>query len=448
MKEDSSSAMMTNAPIKIPMPVKLIHPSIDFKFKGMILGFKIPIYTKEGIVDSTFYIVRDGNKCSCEENVEQITLNNIPYIINKLFELPSSNEPRWHIPLMEKFINDPKEPPNDFFESIKDTAKRYIYFQKEEHYNLYIIWIIGTYFYPIFQAYPYLFISGTKDSGKSTVMEFGESLALNGQKVTTITQAAMGKNISTQRCTLFLDQTERIDLKLIAILADSYKKTGGKRMVSQGNSTQEFDTFCPKVFGGFKELPYDLADRCIRFNMLKSRKQLNAFMGINDSLREHRHQIYSFLMMKSDEVKDVYESLESDSSRKGELWKPLHAIAQVLGLPKQKIDKLKLIFDECLSQSGQSITFEEEILLRVLYEKANNELKSIFILKTSDITTLMKNYDSDIKAVTPQWLGIRISLFDLAENKRKTGRSKLKSYTFDVNKVKDITFTYLSNVGL
>ncbi|MEM2936040.1 MAG: hypothetical protein QW231_02565, partial [Candidatus Bathyarchaeia archaeon] len=65
------------------------------------------------------------------------------------------------------------------FEEIREKLRYYIEFQDERLYDLVTLWIVGTYFTPIFNAYPYLYIGGTKRTGKTKLLSFIAQLAFN-----------------------------------------------------------------------------------------------------------------------------------------------------------------------------------------------------------------------------------------------------------------------------
>ncbi len=89
------------------------------------------------------------------------------------------------------------------------------------------------------------------------------------------------------RGTVLIDQAEKLrndkgNGNLIGLLADSYKKAGGKRRIvdtSNGRCVMEFSTYGPKAFASTKDLDPDLRDRCIRIPMVRTRKLLPDLQG-------------------------------------------------------------------------------------------------------------------------------------------------------------------------
>ena len=95
------------------------------------------------------------------------------------------------------------------------------------------------------------------------------------------------------------------------ILADSYKKGGGKRRVvefskDKARSVTEFETYAPKAFASIKELPEDLRDRCIAMPLIRSQKN---FPDPDDSIvdwREMRGKIYKYLIYDYGTIESTY----------------------------------------------------------------------------------------------------------------------------------------------
>src|SRR5207247_1721896 len=99
-----------------------------------------------------------------------------------------------------------------------------------------------------------------------------QHLCLNAIKARP-TIAALGDTIDSFRGTYLIDQADGLGRKgtedFMDIIADSYKRSGGKRMFvtinekSKTRSVVEQATYSPKAFASIRELPDDLRDRCL-----------------------------------------------------------------------------------------------------------------------------------------------------------------------------------------
>ena len=113
-----------------------------------------------------------------------------------------------------------------------------------------------------------------------------------------------------------MDQAEilsdRKNVELLGILADSYTVGGGKRRVIQitnkSRRVLEFETYSPKAFASTKEIDQDLKDRCIELNMVRAEKEYpypEAFLPIWPELRD---KLYRLLLTRWQEVREIYQT--------------------------------------------------------------------------------------------------------------------------------------------
>ena len=142
------------------------------------------------------------------------------------------------MPRLKDLIGNPYKPnPREIYNQIKDTLRTYLDLP-EEVYGLMAAWGAGTYFAHIFSAYPFLDFYGPKECGKSKSLEALRFFCFNAWKGRDITVAALGDTVDGQRGAMLIDQAEKLgqtrqsgELSLVGLLADSYKKAGGRRRV-------------------------------------------------------------------------------------------------------------------------------------------------------------------------------------------------------------------------
>jgi hypothetical protein len=438
---------------KLPFTqVETIHPAIDYKGDDMVLGFNVLTETKKGIAKRPVYIIKESNRYAFPYNPTDMKLSGNRYLVESTSGLPLINE-RWDACLAQNFVDSPTYS-KDFYRSIKESLYDYVDLPHRSHYDLVGLWITSTYFAHLFYAVPYLHLYGPKGSGKTKALEILNYLSFNSHKLSTITEAAIGDTISDQRGVVAIDQAERIKPDLVGLLADGYKRNGGRRRIVQGTGAnreiRECSTYGHKALASYKPLHHDLSDRCIRIKMAKtSRDDISDMNGHEECWPKHRDQLYRFALMCWPDVKKYYHGLSSDGTRTGELWKSLNSVALTLELPKYEIKLIKSAFDTCVGNAVSSLDAKEEAFLIALGKKAN-ETKSKFELKTSGIKELMKDELDDGNIPSAQWIGQKISLFGLVEegdSKPKT-RKKHVHYTFKPDHVKDIVGRYfdLNNI--
>ena len=131
----------------------------------------------------------------------------------------------------------------------------------------------GTYFSPIFSAFPYIHIKAPKGSGKSQCLSFLNQTAFNAVKARA-SLPALRDTVDSLRGTYLMDQADSLHRNnmedFLDVLTDSYKKAGGsvRKMVQTKNNwnLEEFEAYGPKAFASINQLPEDLRDRCIVFH--------------------------------------------------------------------------------------------------------------------------------------------------------------------------------------
>ena len=137
---------------------KRIHAALDFNGKAYI-GIYLPCRSKDNEVDSLCLITDDHQIMPATEN----NLKSAGLIIESVTETKS----RWSLSSINDYLKN-KEPASDIFNKIKEQYMEYIDFPESEAYDFFPLWVIGTYLYPLFNSYPYLYIGGIKECGKSS----------------------------------------------------------------------------------------------------------------------------------------------------------------------------------------------------------------------------------------------------------------------------------------
>ena len=432
---------------------ELLHPSLDIKDGILTVGFRYRSKPQEE--KEVFVVVSEGIIQILE--TESFIRKEKPYYFVKRSRKLIRIEERWSISALIQFLNDYNEvkidvSPLKVFEEILALTKRYIELEKEIDYFLITAWILGTYFFPIFSAYSFLHIKAPKRSGKSQCLNLLTQLCFNAVKARP-SLAALGDTVDALRGTYLIDQADSLERKgneeLLDILADSYKKSGGKRSVividkRKGRETVEFETYCPKVFASIRELPEDLRDRCLIVPLIRSQRNFPDPDDDNENWREARGKIYTFLMTKYDIVgslysvkKIQYRLTQEILGRSLELWLPVEVILECVGM-QEKIAEAKARFlshygfseyepseleEEVIKIISQQLQEQEEI---VLTPKAISELIDAEMFSPGDTTKQ--------KAAKVGWA---IKKFNLASEKKARTKDGVK-YLFIKSNVDSI----------
>lgn len=211
------------------------------------------------------------------------------------------------------------------------------------------LWIIGTYFYRLFPAYPYVHLNGLAEAGKTKTLYLVSLMAFNACMGTETTPAALVRLTHDNQSTLCLDEVEKLhnakdeaSKTVLAILNTGYKRGAAVQKMESGKNgkdwnLKEFDPYSPKILAGIRGLDSTLATRCISILLMKSENPEIVNREVDgESLiwSETRDLIYEGVMSGEWlDVYSVYKRLE-DAELKGrnwETWKPLLSLARHLG---------------------------------------------------------------------------------------------------------------------
>jgi hypothetical protein len=145
-----------------------------------ILGDDISLVerTKNNRLNTQPYLVTSSRKLVRVSDAQIIPLNGKEIALRVLPE-GSDFLMRWRFSDIQRYLQGETTEPGQVFKTVHDLFTRYVDFRSEVESAILALWTIGTYFYTMFPAYPYLALNGPKNSGKSTVMRVMQPLAFN-----------------------------------------------------------------------------------------------------------------------------------------------------------------------------------------------------------------------------------------------------------------------------
>ena len=425
------------------MQAMLLHSAIDFKQTGMVVGFSILVEGDDGPEYQNFHIVCDEQGFRVEVTNQVLFLGKQKYLLNNAVS-PPLVEDHWSLLKITDFFKSPICP-TGIFHTIQSTVKKYSELQHQAQYELIAVWVISTYFAHLFPAFPFLLFIGPKETGKSKLLEIINLMAFNSVKVKTITEAALCDTTDGLRGTVLIDQAESLPQNLGGIIADSYKKAGAKRrIIGHKNGKRvikEYSGYGPKAFATTKTLDHDLNDRCCEILTQRSLQPLPDIFGFEPEWDAIRDMCYRFLLLKWQDVQKAYMRIPFTGNRKGELWRPLEAILRVLKVSQGQFKKIQQAFEQGTEKTKDRLSNAEEALFDVLLEQTQR--KKRFEMTVNDILDKMRPILDKSEYPTPQGLGSKIALFDLADDKKKRTRKKMVHYLFSADRVKDLAGRYL-----
>lgn len=358
-------------------------------------------------------------------------------------------EPRYDIPFIIKYLNRTSPEiwtPASLFDRLQVQYNYYIDFPHESWYYVFPLWVMGTYIFPIFNAYPYIELYGGANTGKTKTMELSAILSFNGRMSVGISPSALFRGTEIYNWSLFIDEANLFNPKqqgserkedILSFLKCGYKK--GTPVIKSEKSGEygtfnivTFDTYCPKMFATNYETEEILATRQIRIVMRPASFKIGR--GERQPKFEHpfwtefRTQLMLFALKNATEIKKAYDSLENEfelPNRDFELWKPIISIAKFLDegdfapdYYRQRALK-EIIIETIKAKQAEIIEGVEYQILKALLEV--NIWNDYTPLKTI-IEKIQGYHEKDQEWLTPRFIGRIINKMNLQNQKRRIGR--------------------------
>jgi hypothetical protein len=289
---------------------------------------------------------------------------------------------RWHPEGMERYRKGEVLNAADLFETILATTEKYVELPSWGVAETVALWIIGTYLFPLFPAYPYLELNGPRGSGKSKLLSLLAELCFNSRLIVAPTEATTFRIIEETRGTILFDEAETFNkdqkATLLQILNTGYRMGCAVPRCEERDGQQivrEFDVYSPKAFASIEGIDSTTATRCIRVQCLRTTHKARGDLAITrdcEPWAEIRHRLYSLALTDFKTVREFFKAAEARpfTNRDNEKWSPLLALAMYFekcgcrGLTKAVTEFAR----QTLGQADESsLPREEEVLLRVLY---------------------------------------------------------------------------------
>jgi hypothetical protein len=203
------------------------------------------------------------------------------------------------------------------------------------------LWVLHTYTYRVQRVTPYLLItSPTSGAGKSVAMEVLASMARRAEMMVNPT-AAVVRTVASSDHTVMIDEVDELaKTRDFTSLANAgYRKGGQSYRIINGELTR-FGVYSPKAFAGIarEELPIRGAtlDRCIQISIERVAQEMAPqpfdaeFLG--STLAGIRERLEGWSEYAADRLRSVSPTIpELPTPRAAEIWRPLAAIADLLG---------------------------------------------------------------------------------------------------------------------
>jgi len=403
------------------------------------------IHTKDGVK-------REWKPLTC---LDKIVIEDRPIIIKKEWELidvPIKTLISYDAVL--RFLKgENSKPIKELYEDVINSQKKFINYSWDERlYDLSACWVIATYFFEIFSAFPHLYFYGSIGTGKTRANMTITYISRYGFFVTNPSDPIL------YRFSQIVKPTMGVDERVIGptawnIIRSAFKKgVSVPRMEVSGKGKFKLRFFEPYTSWIFSstQLPSDLGgeeadeSRGIFITMQQAPDPIGRDPEPED-FQTIRDELYLFRLLKINEVLKAYQEVKSQDlglyGREKEVWLPLFTIAHLVGV----LDKIKSLAKELYEVKSQKLYEEEKTILkaiRKLYEFDKEEKEKTKKLveeekkeeeKIKFLPSILKNF---IKQVLEEEGVYEEKLFPKLWSAEKIGRalSKMKIYKRRIGK--------------
>jgi DNA primase catalytic core len=345
------------------------------------------------------------------------------------------------------------------FRRIHTLLMRNVDFPDEIAHVFIACWIIGTYFHPIFNYYPYLHFTGTKNVGKSKTMKLMSCICFNGIMSVSISPASQFRIIEAFRPTLFMDETEDLKEKGFsdkrALLLGGYE--AGSSVLrcekeKENYKVKRLANYGPRAFASIEGLEDTLASRTVQITMQRSFnpeiKEKEVTLS-NPDFQEIRDALFLVAMTYAPTVKKLYEEITRPDSvefgdREFNLFKPILAIGRAIGI--DSVEERLIAFQNAAYRNKvaeYNRSAPENVLLQFLLEMItedswhrSDEIHTRFV-------NYLKNNGIDLNVmVTKPFMGTLIKKLGIVSESRRSPDRTCTLYRLQVEVLKRVAENY------
>lgn len=261
---------------------------------------------------------------------------------------------RWSYDSIVAFLHGHSTTPtaHGVYDALMSSVKQYIYHGDESSYCVDVLWAMGTYFYRLWNAYPYLALHGDKGAGKSTLLTWLSAVCFNAEFMVNTSEASLYRAIQAKAPTLLIDEQEGLNnskaaketkADLMGILKSGYK--AGAKVARQDMDRKEvtryFDVYSPKALAAIELFEDVLENRAILTYMTRKPATVTTVDDGAIIARDRqefgplRDSLYLLLMAHAPTVLQVSERVRIDHrNRMRELLLPLYTMAALVDLSR------------------------------------------------------------------------------------------------------------------
>lgn len=437
------------------------HPSLDIKNGILVLGFRVkPEIDREG----ELFVVATASSVQTVTGTSFTTDGELRYIDTKKRQLAKLAQ-QWSKKDLDTFLRAEQAgnkipTPIEIFDKLKSLLAQHLDIDEADA-TLLCAWVVGTYFFPLFSAYPYLHIKAPKGSGKSQCLSFLQQTCFNATKARA-SLPALRDTVDSLRGTYLMDQADALHRPymedLLDILTDSYKRGGGavrKMVADKGKSwnLEEFQAYSPKAFASINQLPEDLRDRCFIISLVRSSRNFKPLDEESPAWKEMRGLLYQLLIgnfIQADSYyltrKIEYGQQENPTfvGRQLELWLPFEIMFLLLCVPDAEQQEAKERFMSQYNFAEYQVSELERAIIETVRELIGEQ--DSVVLSPMEISETVESLlfdDAPTEKHRASITGKLINKFNLPSEKLTRSSQGIR-YLFKKEQVEKVYQAYFS----
>lgn len=294
-------------------------------------------------------------------------------LVGGLIDAP---ERRWSYDSIVAFLHGHTEPvkAHEVYDALLANLKRYVYHREPSSYVVDVLWTLGTYFYRLWPAYPYLALHGERGAGKTTLLTWLHAVCFNAEFVVNTSEASLYRSIQAKAPTLLIDEQEGLNSSkaaketkadLMGILKSGYKSGAkvARQRLDRPDITEYFDVYSPKALAAIDLFEDVLENRAILTFM--TTKPAGVALDDDGAITQRagefqalRDQLYLLLMHEAGTVKRITARADFEGiNRFRELFRPLFVMAALVDWSR---GEGRQVLDELASAAAAKMRLREE----------------------------------------------------------------------------------------
>jgi hypothetical protein len=341
----------------------------------------------------------------------------------------------------KKFLDDGVSKQfNELFNMVRDVVKQYVNMDWDLRlYDFVSTFIIATYFYDMFTAFPRVHINGPYGSGKTRLGLVIAYSSRHGFVIVDPSEASIYRSIEAYGPTIYVDEAI-LNERLERLLSVGYKK--GIQVPRVDKTSKEefiinlFETYSPVIYG-FTELPSERQlQRSIVVNMFRAPDPNPEKRDPDpEDLRWLREELYLARLTRANEVIETMKVVKDILSngfvgREFELWYPILTIAKLCG--DEVFNNVLSLAKEDVERRKSELWSEEKLVLTAIEElfKESNSDEVTFMVsylreKIKEILINEGEFDEKVfeKLYSEKRLGIILSRLGIRRTKEGKGKN-------------------------